>query len=116
MELAVGAVLALLALAVVVRPFLRPSSVEPEDGAAPDQTQDARSEREALYREMAALEMEHELGQIESQEYEERLQELRLNAAALLQQQEAHEAEAASLDRAVEEQLRAARESHDKAP
>ena len=115
MELAVGAILALLALAVVVRPFLRPSAVEPED-AAPDQTQDVRSEREALYREMAALEMEHELGQIGAEEYEERLQEHRLEAAALLQEQEAHEAEAASLDRALEERIRAARESRDREP
>ena len=114
MELAVGAVLALLALAVVARPFLRPSTVDTDDAPA-DQTQQTRSEREALYREMAALEMEHELGQIDSQEYEERLQELRLQAAALLRAQEAHEAEAASLDRALEEQIRAARESHDKA-
>ena len=115
MDLALGAVLALLALVVVVRPFLRPSAVE-FDIAPPDQTQGVRSEREALYREMAALEMEHEMGQIDTQEYEERLQEYRLSAAALLQEQEAHEAEAASLDRALEEQIRAARESHDKAP
>ena len=115
MDLALGVVLALLALAVVARPFLRPSDVD-SDSAPSDPTQDVRSEREALYREMAALEMEHELGQIDSEEYKERLQEHRLRAAALLQEQEAHEAEAASLDRAVEEQIRAARESHEQAP
>lgn len=114
MDLALGAVLALVALAVVARPFLRPSAFETDDAPA-DQTLDVRTLREALYREMAALELEHELGQVESEEYEVRLQELRLSAAALLREQEAHEAEAASLDRAVEEQIRAARESHDKA-
>ncbi len=112
MELLIGAVLALLAVAVVARPFLRRTAAV--DDAPPDPTQAIRSWREALYREMAALEMEHEMGQIASEEYEERLQEHRLQAAALLQAQEAHEAEAASLDRALEEQIRAARESHDK--
>ena len=114
MELAIGAVLALVALAVVARPFLRPSAVD-ADGAPLDRTLDYRAGREALYREMAALEMEHELGQVESEEYEERLHELRLRAAALLQEQEAHESEAASLDRAVEARIRAAREWDDKA-
>lgn len=112
MDLLLGAVLALLALAVVTRPFLRRSAV---DDAPPDHTQGIRSWREALYREMAALEMEHEMGQINSEEYEERLQEHRLQAAALLQAQEAHEAEAASLDRALEERIREARQSRDKA-
>ena len=114
MELLIGAVLAVLALAVVARPFLRRTTAA-VDGA-PDPAQDTRSEREALYREMAALEMEHEMGQIDSEEYEERLQEHRLQAAALLQAQEAHEAEAASLDRALEERIREARESRDSAP
>ena len=115
MELLIGGVLAVLALAVVVRPFLRHTAAIVDD-APPDRTRDVRSEREALYREMAALEMEHEMGQIDSEEYEERLQEHRLQAAALLQEQEARETEAASLDRAVEERIRAAREPHDKAP
>ena len=115
MDLALGAVLALLALAVLVRPFLRPSAVDSDEAPA-GHTQDVRSEREALYREMAALELEHEMGQIDSQEYEERLQEHRLSAAVLLQEQEAHESEAASLDRALEERIRAARESREKAP
>ena len=110
MDLLLGAVLAALALAVVVRPFLRRSAAA-VDGAPTDQTQDIRSGREALYREMAALEMEHEMGQIDSEEYEERLQEHRLQAAALLQEQEAHESEAASLDRALEERIREARQS-----
>ena len=113
MELLIGAVLAVLALAVVAWPFLRRDASAADD-APPDQTQDTRSEREALYREMAALEMEHEMGQIDSEEYEERLQEHRLQAAALLQAQEAHEAEAASLDRALEERIREARESRDR--
>ena len=114
MDLLLGAVLAVLALAVVARPFLRRSAAS--DDAPLDQTHDIRSGREALYREMAALEMEHEMGQIDSEEYEERLQEHRLQAAALLQAQEAHEAEAASLDRALEERIREARESRDRAP
>ena len=111
MELLLGAVLAVLALAVVALPFLRRSAAAASEL---DPAQDTRSAREALYREMAALEMEHEMGQIDSEEYEERLQEHRLQAAALLQAQEAHEAEAASLDRALEERIREARQSRER--
>ena len=112
MALLLGALLAVGALVVVIWPFLRwergvsnPVS-DPSAGMA-----EMRQRREAIYREMRTLETEHGLGQVDAQEYEERLQGYRLQAAAALRQEEELAGRVARLDRAVEEEIQAARRS-----
>ena len=103
-----GALLGLLCLGVLLWPFLRrrrppaPSALAEESGAL-------QGRREAIYEGIRSLELEHELGQVESQEYERRLRAYRLEAAAVLQEQEALEIQVTALDEALEREIQQAR-------
>ena len=89
MTLLVGLLLTAVALAVVLRPFLRPGqgASAPEAGYL-DHMNETQRRRESVYRDIASLQVEHGLGQIGTLEYEARLQEYRLAAASLLRDEE----------------------------
>jgi hypothetical protein len=114
MEQMLGALLGLLSLGVLLWPFVRwrrapaPSSLAEEVGVL-------QRRREAIYEGIRSLELEHELGQVEPQEYQRRLHAYRLEAAVVLQEQEAIEVRLRDLDEALEGEVRRARASLDRA-
>ena len=114
MALLAGALLGLLALGVLLWPFVRgrwapaPSSLAEEVGAH-------QRRREAIYEGIRSLELEHELGQVEPQEYQRRLHAYRLEAAVVLQEQEALEVRLTAVDEALEGEVQRARASLDRA-
>ena len=88
MAILIGTLLAILAVAVLLYPFLRVrfrSRASLGDGTFPAAGVGAR---EAIYDEIRALQLDHELGSIDEQEYEERLHGYRLEAAAVLRDEE----------------------------
>ena len=103
MSVLIGVLLALLAIAVVIYPFVKarlqprsPLAILPPDRVDPEG-------REAIYEEIRTLQLEYELGSIEEREYQEQLRDYRLQAAAALREQE--------IDLLVEEEITAARKA-----
>ena len=112
MALLLGALLAIGALAVVIWPFLRHDAGAARSESTPSaRMNETRRHREAIYREMRTLETEHGLGQVDLQEYQDRLQRYRLEAAAALRGEEELGGWVSRLDQDVEEEIEAARRS-----
>ena len=112
MESLLGALLALGALVVVIWPFLRRERGASNPASNPSASMaEMRQRREVIYQEMRTLQTVYGLGQVDSQEYEERLQANRLQAAAALRQEEELALRVSRLDQAVEEEIQAARRS-----
>lgn len=80
-----GALLAAVAVAVVAIPFLRRRSLRGEPLDAVEQLQ---AKRQAIYREAQVLYNDWTVGQVTDQEYQERLQAHRIQAALLLREEE----------------------------
>ena len=99
MPLAIGLALAALCLGAVAFPFLRKSNNAPPEYGDPILEMEQR--RQAIYREAGALHNDYVLGDVPLADYQERLQEYRLQAAHLLYQQE-HLRE---LDRGLEAEI-----------
>ncbi len=112
MILLVGLLLAAVALAVVLRPFLRPGQrpSAPEAGYL-DQMNETQQRREAVYSDIASLQVEHGLGQIGTLEYEARLQEYRLAAASLLRDEEGLGRQVQAVNDALEREIQEAQRS-----
>ena len=101
MAVVVGVLLAVVALGVVLFPFLR-RRFQMGGHRLTDALEEVRARREAIYSEIASLELEHELGQVEQEEYQHRFDTYRLEAAVALQEQEGLEADLQALDDALE--------------
>lgn len=107
LALAVGAALALLALAVVLLPFLR--SPRHSAPSLPSGAEAVRVQRESLYRALETLQLERELGQVDQEEFERQMREYRRRAALLVREQERLLGEAAAPDEGLEREVREAR-------
>jgi hypothetical protein len=108
MAIIIGAVLAILSIAVVTYPFLksRPwergeAMPEPSDAEGPD--------LEAIFEAIRTLQLDHQLGKVPEGLYQEQLRAYRLQAAAALKQQA--EAQAKDADWALEQEIQVARAS-----
>ena len=110
MSVIIGAILALLAIAVAVFPFVRgrlfsePASPAPEDGATESagEASVAEDELAAIYQAIATLRLERELGNIPEGLYREQLNGYRLQAAVALRKRGANLGESASGGRGPE--------------
>lgn len=118
MALTIGAILALLAFAVAVFPFIGRRFLERENRVerteaqvhAPDMGEYAHpisEDLEAIYQGIRVLQLERELGRVPEGLYREQLNAYRLQAARILREHE--EAEIISSDTALEEEIRLAR-------
>ncbi len=100
--LLVAASVAVLAYPLLVR--RSPST----DEQAEELALGLRKARDRVYEEIRALQQEHFLESVSQEEYAEQLQAARLRAAELLAQQQQVQQTLASIDEAVEEQMRLA--------
>ena len=112
MAVVVGVLLAVVAVGVVLFPFLR-GRFQMGSHSLTDALEKIRTRREAIYSEIASLELEHELGQVEQEEYQYRLDTYRLEAAAALREQEGLEADLQALDDALETEVQRIRLGQD---
>ncbi len=115
MALTIGAILALLALAVATYPFFggrifgKATPAEPESEAAPpaDRPNVALDELDSIYQAIGTLQLERELGNVPEGLYREQLNAYRWQGALLLRRWE--QAHAGSEDRSLEEEIGIAR-------
>ena len=105
--LVIGAALAIIAVAVVLLPFLR--SRRDADPLAPWNAEGVRTQREGLYSALETLNLERALGQVDEEEFERQMREYRRQAALLVREQERLLGEAASPDTALELEVQEAR-------
>lgn len=108
LALVIGAALALVAVVVVLLPFVRPRR-DAEADAAFD-AEGVRTQREGLYSALETLRLEHELGQVDDEEFERQMRDYRRTAAMLVREQERLLGEAPAPDEALEREVREARE------
>ena len=106
--LAIGAALAVIAVVVVLLPFLRRR--RDADPLMPWNAEGVRTQREGLYSALETLNLERELGQVDGEEFERQMREYRRQAALLVREQERLLGEAASPDEALEREVREARD------
>ena len=112
MPVVIGVLLALLVVGVVLYPFVKqrfgvagPSGNGSGDAAGPTAW---RLRREEIYESIRSLQLEYELGGVEETDYWERLRAHRVQAAAVVREQELAEREA---ERLVELEVRALRDA-----
>jgi transposase len=112
MALAIGVILAAVAVTVVLWPFFRGRRAVAPPGHGVLLAELGRR-RQAIYVEIQSLQSEYELGEVEPQEHQRRLGVLRLQAAEALRDQERVEERLAALDEALEQEIRTVRASRD---
>ena len=112
MPVLIGALLALLVVGVVLYPFVKrrfgaggPSRSGPDDGVGPVAW---RLRREEIYESIRSLQLEYEIGGVEEADYRERLRAYRVQAAAVVREQELAERE---VERLVDMEVSALREA-----
>ena len=108
MDFLIVLLLVVLTIAVLLYPFLKPrrSGDEPK---LDDSFLEAGSQRGAIYEEIRALQLERDLGRIAEEEYQQRLQSYRVQAAATLREEGRLREESGTLDQVLEEEVREAR-------
>ena len=94
-ELWLGALLVVLALAFVAYPLLRPRAAPDAHVAEVDEAAGSTVDRYNVYREMLDLDFEHRLGKLNDDDYRELSEACLARAAELLAQEDARESEAA---------------------
>ena len=107
MGVLIGLALALVCAAILALPFLRArrSSMDREM----DDLAETTRQREAVYDEIRTLQLERDVGRIEQQEYEARLRRLRLEAAAILRDEERLMRSKGEREWALEEEIQSIR-------
>ncbi len=103
-----GLALALVCAVVLALPFLR-ARRSPMDREMDDLAETTR-QREAVYDEIRTLQLERDVGRMEQQEYEVRLRRLRLEAAAILRNEERLMRSRGERTWALEEEIRSIRQ------
>ena len=98
----VGILLATVIVAVLLYPFVKRRSDVSGDTDAVDRVASADTLRHLLYREPVTLRNEYESGNITSNEYEEQLEELKLEAARLMRQRAEHRSRMIEAELAIE--------------
>jgi Tfp pilus assembly protein FimT len=102
-------VVVVASLVVLAYPFfVRRNEREGIDDAAEELAQRLRRSRDRVYEEIRALQQENLLKNLTDEEYQEQLQEARLEAVSLLKQQQEVQQTLADIDEEVEAQLRKA--------
>jgi predicted house-cleaning noncanonical NTP pyrophosphatase (MazG superfamily) len=102
-------VIVVASLIVLAYPFfVRRNEREGMDDDAEELAQRLRRSRDRVYEEIRALQQEYFLKNLTDEEYQEQLQEARLEAASLLKQQQEVQQTLADIDEEVEAQLRKA--------
>lgn len=108
MELALGAVLVLVAVAFVITPLVRrrpgPTAAAPMDDDAGELT----ARRRAVYREILDLELDHRVGKLDQGDYRELSEACLARAASLLAEEDAR---ASALDARAEREIAAMRDA-----
>ena len=98
----VGILLATVIVAVLVYPFVKRRSNTSGHARAVDSVVSVDTLRHLLYREPVTLHNEYEAGNITAQEYEEQLEELKLEAARLMRQRAEHRSRMIEAELAIE--------------
>ena len=98
----VGILLATVIVAVLVYPFIKRRSNTSANARAVDSVVSVDTLRHLLYREPVTLRNEYEAGNITAQEYEEQLEELKLEAARLMRQRAEHRSRMIEAELAIE--------------
>jgi hypothetical protein len=83
-----GLILALVSIALLARPLLRRQQATSGPALSLESLEDVQWRHQQVYDEMQTLILDYELGNIPSDEYEEKLGGYRLQAADLLRQQD----------------------------
>ena len=114
MDVLIGALLAVLVIGVILYPFMkartRPGAFRAPDGTGEYDWEDAPNTpgyggQERIYEDIRTLRVEYELGTVEEYDYQEQLRAHRLQAAAVLRDQDQLEQE---MDRSLEDEIAAA--------
>jgi len=108
MAIIIGAILAILSVAVVVYPFLKSRHGEKGE-AAPAAGDSEGPDLEAIYEAIRTLQLDHQLGKVPEGLYQEQLRAYRFQAAAALKQQA--EIQARDADWTLEQEIQVARAS-----
>lgn len=116
MAILIGAVLAILSIAVILYPFLRSRNTRPPSPAGPspaegqgESADNTGPELEAIYEAIRTLQLEHQLGNVPRGLYREQLDAYRIQAAMALKRQiEGHRGDA---EWALEQEISVARAS-----
>ena len=103
MGIVIAVLLTMLAVGVVWYPFLR-RRLTGRDRASPA-AGDGAGELLTMYDEIRTLALEHEVGAVDAEDYQEELRTLRLEAAARLRDTDRRQTE---LERGIEDEVRAA--------
>lgn len=111
MDYFLGLLLAVGAIALLARPILRRGQTGSGSASTPDSLEDVQWRQQQIYDEIKTLILDHELGNIPSEEYEERLGTYRLRAADLLRQQEQFQHQVRYLEDEIEDRVLALRRS-----
>ncbi len=107
----VGILMALIVIAVLAYPFLKRSR---NSEAGLNETQSVASAdtlRYLLYREPVTLRNEFEEGNITAEEYEEQLDEVRLQAAQLMRERDEHRYQMIEAELAIEQEVQRIRQA-----
>ena len=105
----VGILLATVIVAVLLHPFVKRRSDVSGDTDAVDRVASADTLRHLLYREPVTLRNEYESGNITSDEYEEQLEELKLEAARLMRQRAEYRSRMIEAEFAIELEIQRVR-------
>lgn len=106
MAVLIGALLTILVVAVILYPFIKGRFRSRTTPTLHPSAEVGRSTRDEIYDDIRTLRLEYELGSVDEEEYKERLQTYRSQAALAMRDQEQSESE---LDRSLEEEIQRAR-------
>ena len=109
MAILIALLLVLFSVGVVVYPFL--NARRPDLSPIPSSLQGLAERRLAIYTDVQTLELEHELGNVEDEDYHRRLKSYVVAAASTLRAEENAQAVLEKLDRRVEEEVLLSRAS-----
>lgn len=111
MALFIGIALALVSIALLARPMFSREQTAPRSASDPNPLQDVQWRQQQVYDDIKTVILDHELGNIPPEEYEEMLGTYRLRAADLLRQQEQLLHALTSLEKEIEDKVLALRMS-----
>ena len=106
-----GLLLALVSIALLARPILRREQAASSPAMSLESLEDVQWRHQQVYDEIKTLILDHELGNIPSEEYDNKLGDYRLRAADLLRQQDQLLQMLTSLEEEVEDRVLALRMS-----
>ena len=109
MAVLIGLLLVLFSIGVVLYPFLKTRRLS-GDATAPSSLDELVEMRHAIYANINTLELERGLGNVDEEEYSQRLERYRLEAAATFREQEKLDAQVQEAEQALEDEVRQVRQ------